>query len=163
MMDLSTMQDIGGCRAVLDTQEQVQRVVERFRRNSHRRNEQPDRIKNYVKSPRDTGYRAIHIYTRYHRRRIEVQLRTPGQDLWAKLVEDLTHITGIDVKNGDGPDEAHELLRKLAAFLSMSESGQLPAGSLVDDLNMLVHDLNMLVANTLMSANLSSPRIQENP
>ena len=44
-MDLSTMQDIGGCRAVLNTQEQVQRVVERFCANSLKRNRQPDRIR----------------------------------------------------------------------------------------------------------------------
>ena len=40
-MDLSTMQDIGGCRAVLNTQEQVQRLLERFCANSLRRNRRP--------------------------------------------------------------------------------------------------------------------------
>ena len=60
-MDLSSMQDIGGCRAVLDTQHQIQRVVERFRANSLRRNKKPDKIRDYVASPKDSGYRAVHI------------------------------------------------------------------------------------------------------
>lgn len=67
-MDLSSMQDIGGCRAVLDTQDQIQRAVERFCTNSLRRNEKPDKVRDYVASPKDSGYRAVHIYTRYHGR-----------------------------------------------------------------------------------------------
>ena len=101
-LDLSSMQDIGGCRAVLDTQEQVQRVVERFCANSLRRNQKSDTIKDYVVSPKPSGYRAVHIYTRYHNRRIEMQLRTRDQDSWAKLVEHLTNTTGIDFKTAKG-------------------------------------------------------------
>ena len=136
-MDLSTMQDIGGCRAVLNTQEQVQRVVERFCANSLKRNQRPDKIRDYVAGPHASGYRAIHIYTRYHGRRIEVQLRTREQDRWAKIVEDLTSKTGIDVKNGDGPDEVHELLRKLSELLSQREPGQPYTEALMDILTRL--------------------------
>ena len=131
-MDLSSMQDVGGCRAVLDTQEQVQRVVGRFCANSYRRNKRLDKIRDYVAEPRDSGYRAIHIYTRYHGRRIEVQLRTRDQDSWAKIVEDLTSSTGIDFKNGDGPDDVHGLLTELSEGLSRREPGQPYAEALTD-------------------------------
>ena len=154
-IDLSTMQDIGGCRAVLDTQEQVQRVADRFRRNSHRRNQQRDKTKDYVDSPRETGYRAIHIYTRYHGRRIEVQLRTPGQDLWATFVEALTQTSGTDFKNGKGPDEAHDRLRKMAAIISMGESGQRPTEVVVEEVSTLAVDV------VQMSVSLVLARIQE--
>ena len=136
-MDLSTMQDIGGCRAVLNTQQQVQQVMDRFRANSLQRNEQPDKIKDYVAHPQPSGYRAAHIYTRYHGRRNEVQLRTPGQDSWAKIVEDLTGKTGIDFKSGDSPDEVHDLLRTLSELLSQQESGQPPTKALMDILTRL--------------------------
>ena len=125
-IELSTMQDIGGCRAVLDTQDEVQRVVDRFCASSFERNEQTDKIKDYVARPQVSGYRAIHIYTRYHGRRIEVQLRTRDQDSWAKIVQDLTSRTGIDFKSGDGPDEVHELLRRLSELLSQRMPGQPP-------------------------------------
>lgn len=136
-MNLSSMQDIGGCRAVLHTQEQIQRVVERFVANSLRRNRQPDKIRDYVASPRTSGYRAVHIYTRYHGRRIEVQLRTRDQHSWARIVEDLTSKTGIDYKNGDGPDEVHQLLRKLSDTLSMREPGQPYSEDVMDTLTRL--------------------------
>ena len=121
-MDLSSMQDIGGCRAVLDNEEGVARVVSRFCANSLRRNGQPDKIRDYVSQPQASGYRAVHIHTRYHGRRIEVQLRTREQDSWAKIVEDLTSRTGIDIKNGDGPGDIHVLLRRLSDLLSRAES-----------------------------------------
>ncbi len=136
-MDLSSMQDIGGCRAVLDTQGQVRRVVARFCANSRRRNQRLDKIKDYVAEPQDSGYRAIHVHTRYHGRRIEVQLRTRDQDSWAKIVEDLTSKTGIDFKNGDGPDEVHDLLRELSEGLSRREPGQPIAEALGDVLTRL--------------------------
>ena len=136
-MDLSSMQDIGGCRAVLNTQEEVQRVVARFCANSLERNNQADKIKDYVARPQDSGYRAVHIYTRYHGRRIEVQFRTREQDIWAKIVEDLTGKTGIDFKSGDGPGEVHELLGHLSDLLSLREPGQPPTEDLIDILTRL--------------------------
>ena len=136
-LDLSSMQDIGGCRAVLDTQEQVQRIVKRFCANSLRRNQKSDTVKDYVVSPKGSGYRAVHIYTRYHNRRLEMQLRTRDQDSWAKLVEHLTNTTGIDFKNGEGPAEVHELLRELATSLSKREPDQPYAEDLINILTRL--------------------------
>ena len=66
-----------------------------------------------------------------------MQLRTREQDSWAKIVEDLTSKTGIDLKNGDGPDEVHELLRELSAHLSMRQSGQPYTQALMDTLTRL--------------------------
>ena len=136
-MDLSTMQDIGGCRAVLASQDEVRRVVARFCANSLERNNQADRVRDYVTQSQESGYRAIHIYTRYRRRRIEVQLRTREQDGWAKIVEDLTSRTGIDFKSGDGPEEVHDQLRNLGELLSTREHGQPPSEDLLDALTRL--------------------------
>ena len=137
LMDLSSMQDIGGCRAVLNTHEEVQQVLARFVANSLKRNKRPDKIKDYVARPQDTGYRAVHIYTRYHGRRIEVQLRTREQDSWAKIVEGLTSHTGIDFKSGDGPEEVHDLLRSLSELGSQRIPGQAPSKAMMNILTRL--------------------------
>ena len=112
-MKLSRMQDVGGCRVVLPSLEAIARVGRRFTANSERRNGEADRVLDYVTNPRPSGYRAIHIHTRYGGRRIEVQLRTPWQHLWARLVEDLTSRTGVDYKNGAGPPGHHSGLQSL--------------------------------------------------
>ena len=112
-MKLSRMQDIGGCRVVLPSLEAIARVGRRFTTNSERRNGEADRVLDYVTDPRPSGYRAVHIHTRYGGRRIEVQLRTPWQHRWARLIEDLTSRTGVDYKSGAGPPGHHSSLRSL--------------------------------------------------
>ena len=122
-MKLSSMQDIGGCRAVFATQAAVARVQERFMANSARRNGADDTVRDYVARPRDSGYRACHLWTRYGDRRVEVQLRTRVQHGWAKLVEDITALTGTDYKSGDGAHEVHAWLRLLSKVHELAETG----------------------------------------
>lgn len=122
-MTLSRMQDVGGCRAVFATQDEVNTVLGRFTRNSERRNGTPDTVRDYVTDPRPSGYRAVHVWTRYRGRRIEVQLRTWFQHNWADMVEDITFDTGIDYKSGDGSEIVHEWLRRLAGAPALIEAG----------------------------------------
>ncbi len=114
-MALERMHDIGGCRAVFLHQADVSRVATRFVRNGLIRNGQADRVIDYTASPRSSGYRAVHIHTQYQERFVEVQLRTVVQHAWAIIVEAASSATGIDVKNGDGGDEAQRYLRELGA------------------------------------------------
>lgn len=69
--------------------------------------------------------------------------------------EAVTRVSGIDFKNGDGPDEAHERLRKMAAFISTGESGQLPTEVLAEEISTLAVDVFE------MSVSLVLARIQE--
>lgn len=123
-LKLSSMRDIGGCRAVFETQDEVIRVRDRFMANSARRNGADDAVRDYVQDPRSSGYRAVHVLTRYGGKRVEVQLRTRMQHDWARLVEDITVRTGIDYKSGDGSNDVHRWLRLLSTAASFEEAGQ---------------------------------------
>ena len=72
-MKLSQMHDIGGCRVVLGSAAEVEKVKSRFSRNSRTRNGKDDRIIDYVERPRTSGYRAVHLRTVYRGRKVEVQ------------------------------------------------------------------------------------------
>ena len=133
-MKLSSMQDIGGCRAVFAKQAEVERVQARFMRNSARRNGTDDTVRDYVKTPRSSGYRAVHLWTRYRGVRVEVQLRTRLQHVWATNVEDLTVLTGTDYKSGDGSDEVHAWLRLLSRSYAFAEAGVRPGTEFVREL-----------------------------
>jgi len=63
-MQLSKMQDIGGCRAVLSTIDELRRVEHRLRKNRP-----PLRYSDYISSPRSSGYRAVHVIVGYHDQR----------------------------------------------------------------------------------------------
>lgn len=65
------MQDIGGCRAVLASIDEVRRVEARLRKSRP-----PVGYSDYVTTPRSSGYRGVHLVVVYDGRRIEVQLRT---------------------------------------------------------------------------------------
>ena len=111
-MNLDTMHDIAGCRAVVGPGlDALQKVAAQWRRTARAR---VRREYDYVADPRPTGYRGIHLIVEYGPRLVEVQLRTPAQHAWAVAVEDVTNRTGHDLKGGNAPR------RMTSPFLRMS-------------------------------------------
>lgn len=119
-MDLSRMQDIGGCRAILPDQDAVERVRRRIVGNQW----QVLRTYDYVARPKTTGYRAVHLVIEKHGRLVEVQLRTTAQHLWAEAVEqiELRHRYGL--KDDSGPEVLMELLRRSAYAMDRASRGE---------------------------------------
>jgi putative GTP pyrophosphokinase len=76
-MQLATMQDIGGCRAVLDNLDEVRRVQRRLIKNRP-----VVKVNDYINEPRSSGYRGVHVIVQYDDRNIEVQLRTIVMHSW---------------------------------------------------------------------------------
>lgn len=66
-MQLSTMQDIAGCRGVLRSIGEVERIVRRFRTSGSRKSTVVE-IDDYIRSPATSGYRGIHLITEYYDR-----------------------------------------------------------------------------------------------
>jgi ppGpp synthetase/RelA/SpoT-type nucleotidyltranferase len=120
-MDLSRMQDFGGCRAVLDNVDQVRRVQARLIRNHKRRTGKEPNIKDYISQPRESGYRGVHVVVVYDGRLVEVQLRTKVMHDWAIAVERLTGRTGIDLKSSKGPPEIQEYLSLASELMAVDE------------------------------------------
>lgn len=117
-MQLSTMQDIGGCRAVLETVEQVRRVERRLRKNRP-----PYRVADYITDPRVSGYRGVHVIVDYDGRSIEVQLRTRVMHEWAIAVERFSGRIGRDLKSGIGPQPVLDWLSAVSEAMATEERG----------------------------------------
>ena len=121
-MKLSRMQDIGGCRAILQDDDEVMRVAARIERNwivKHR--------KHYtLTEPADSGYRALHIVVERAGRLIEIQLRTPSQHEWAEAVERTDKRLRLDLKSGHGPPQLLRYFRLAADGLAMEDAGVVP-------------------------------------
>jgi putative GTP pyrophosphokinase len=86
-MQLTQMGDIGGCRAILASVDEIYYVSRRLRKNWD-----VERTRDYIKTPKASGYRAIHHIVKRKGCRIEVQLRTPartcGPTGWRKTAAD---------------------------------------------------------------------------
>ncbi len=123
-MPLRTMQDIGGCRAILSNQKQVAKLARELKKRM------PLRIKQYVKKPKKDGYRGIHLIGNFssnchHTMPIEIQLRTTIQHSWATAVEINDLFTGQAIKSNRGTDEWKSFFRCVAdAFSSIEKLPQ---------------------------------------
>ncbi len=130
-LPLSSMQDIGGCRAVLHSIDEVRRVEARLRRNRP-----PVAHSDYIRTPRESGYRGVHLVVQYGGRNIEVQLRTRVMHEWAITVERLSGRLGEDLK-GDGTHPVQQLLASISAAMALEEVGSTVDVALLDELRRL--------------------------
>jgi hypothetical protein len=141
-MKLSQMQDLGGCRAILSGIDPVYRLFGLYRGGESALlfpNESALRCYDYIKHPKEDGYRGIHVVGRYHPRvssrepwsgqRIEIQLRTRLQHAFATTVETVTTFTREPLKFGAGPVEWRRFFSLMGSALALRESTPLVAGT----------------------------------
>ncbi len=110
-MRLTQMQDIGGCRAIVGSVAQVEKLVDLYKRSDLKHERGPE--DNYISNPRASGYRGIHLIYRYFSDRIEtwnelqieVQLRTKLQHAWATTVETIGMLREEALKSSLGNPE----------------------------------------------------------
>ena len=138
-LSLPRMQDIGGCRAVLDSIDELRRVEHRLKRNRT-----PLRLSDYILAPKVSGYRGVHIIVGYHDndgiiRQIEVQLRTLAMHDWAITVERLSGRMRQDLKV-DGNHPVQRLLAAIARAMALEEAGMTVDGSLLSEMKALRDD-----------------------
>lgn len=115
---LDRMQDIGGCRVVLPTRDEVYALARRLQ------DRRPVlKVRDYIQDPRRSGYRGLHVIVEYGRqcpRPIEIQLRTESMHRWATVVEDLSGSSGVNYKQ-DGETTMQEFLECYARLLEQVE------------------------------------------
>lgn len=132
-MNLGRMADIGGCRAVLRDIDEVYRVLGRYQK----RNAGVVKVRDYIESPKDDGYRAVHVIVKYHGRLIEVQLRTQVQHEWAYTVESVTSRFGLAIKSGGGPPPVREWFQAVSMAMALEEHGQVVDADLLQRVHTL--------------------------
>lgn len=116
-MQLTTMHDIAGCRAVLASLDEVRRVQRRWAKTRDR----VVRTYDYIAEPKVTGYRGVHLVVQYDTYFVEVQLRTQLQHAWGVAVERVGPAIGHDLKSGEGPDDVLDLFRYFGDLLAAAD------------------------------------------
>ncbi len=126
-MKLSRMQDVGGCRAVVDTVEEVAKLRESYGRS--RMKHRPANGKDYIARPKESGYRGIHLVYRYRSERnetyngllIEIQLRSGLQHAWATAVETAGAFLGQALKSSEGEEDWLRFFALVSSAFAASE------------------------------------------
>lgn len=138
-LDLSRMQDIGGCRAVVDTIDELRRLEGRIRQIRR-----PVNDYDYIASPRASGYRAVHLVVTYQGRPVEIQLRTRVMHTWALAVEAYSETIASNLKQ-DGTHPVQQFLESASRIMALQEQGEPVPNDLQDE-----HDQRRLLASPLL-------------
>lgn len=102
-IQLSTMNDIAGCRAILPTQNKVNRLVKELNKQTKFKI-----FRDYILSPKESGYRSIHMIGKFEETinkknmKVELQIRTYTQHSWATAVEIVDLFTKDSIKTNEG-------------------------------------------------------------
>jgi hypothetical protein len=126
-MKLAQMQDIGGLRAVVSSMTKLRKLEAAYRQASFKH--ELVSSKDYIESPKQDGYRSIHLIYRYSNSRapdyeglaLELQLRTQLQHAWATAVETMGTFLGQALKSGKGEKEWREFFQVASAALANVE------------------------------------------
>lgn len=133
-MKLSTMQDIGGVRAVLRDTETVYRVVRKFETSKRFTHILKDK-KDYIATPKSDGYRGFHLIYRYNNTLarnsdaalyegflVEVQLRSKEQHAWATAVETMSTILDQPFKTRGGEKDWNKFFALMSSAVAIVEN-----------------------------------------
>ncbi len=127
---LSNMQDIGGCRVILSSKNDVftlKKVLEESRWK-----QKLVRINDYITSPKKTGYRGVHLIYEYNSKNnfsyngmnVEIQLRTKLQHVWATAVETIDVFLGSELKSNKGKDEWKRFFILMSSLFALEENSR---------------------------------------
>ncbi len=112
-MNLSQMQDISGCRAVLSNVSLVRKLYIDYYLKGDLKHKKVGE-KDYIATPKKDGYRSIHLIYRYFSDKgkteyngllVEIQLRSKLQHLWATAIETVDFFTRQAIKSNEGQEE----------------------------------------------------------
>lgn len=133
-LNLNQLQDFGGCRAIMNTMEDVRNLVDVMKaRSAHEFRGEDD----YIASPKADGYRSHHLKYAFcgrgdsevhNGRRIEVQIRTVLQHSWATAIEAVGLFRGEDLKGNDGNLQWLRLFQLMSAEFAEAEGCSPPTG-----------------------------------
>ncbi|ANM16905.1 RelA/SpoT domain-containing protein [Rhizobium sp. N541] len=128
---LDQMQDLGGCRAIMDDISGVHAMVAEC---LHRMPHDVRNHKNYVDNAKPDGYRSHHLIFKfegdgdravYRGRRVELQIRTKLQHSWATAVEVVGQTRLEELKSGKGSAEWLRFFRLMSDEFSFQEGCEL--------------------------------------
>lgn len=128
---LERMQDLAGIRAIVASMDDVRHVQAWYLDRS----DQIARHDDYIADPKPSGYRSVHLIRRYagsseaHQgQKVEIQIRTRLQHIWATAGEAVGAVRGEDLKAGEGDPEWLRLLAIMAGHFAELEGCPVPPG-----------------------------------
>lgn len=133
-IQLTTMQDIAGCRAITKGVSELESLVSRCREvwTNHELYDTDD----YIATPKPSGYRGIHLIYRFQSdkkafngRFVEIQFRSRFQHAWATAVEIVDLFQGQSLKAEKGEPRWQRFFALMGSAIARIERTQTVPGT----------------------------------
>lgn len=135
-MKLSQIQDLGGCRAIVKDIPALNKLFKSYQlknRGDRGIKHVLAKIDNYIDSPKESGYRGIHLIYKYQSDKnlvykdlkIEIQIRTKLQHAWATAIETVDVFTKQSLKSSQGEDEWLRFFALMSSAIALKEKKSL--------------------------------------
>lgn len=128
-MQLYKMQDLGGCRVIVDSIDEVYQAVYRYKHSRIRH--VLKREYDYIQEPKESGYRSYHMVYLFHSDSketynknmfIEIQFRTKLQHIWATAVEMMGIFTKSNLKSSQGNEGILRFFTLVSSIFALQEN-----------------------------------------
>ena len=149
-MSLWNIQDLGGCRFIVNSIEDVYKYYNKYK--SSRIRHIFIKEYDYINNPKKSGYRSLHVVYEYHSDKnedynknmlIEIQFRTHLQHLWATAVETMGLFTKQAIKSGQGSNDVKRFFVLVSSLFAIIEKQPIIPGT-IDDIDELVLEIEAL-------------------
>lgn len=129
-MNLTQMQDIGGCRAVLSNVSLAKKLCDEHYLKGDLKHKRVN-MKDYISNPKNDGYRSAHLIYKYASDKegkkeyngllVEIQLRSKLQHLWATAIETVDFFTRQALKSNEGQEAWAEFFKLVSSAFAILE------------------------------------------
>lgn len=127
-MSLYRMQDLGGCRVIVDSLDEVYKSLNRYKNSRIRHIFKKEN--DYIQNPKESGYRSYHMVYQFHSDTkdtynknmfIEIQFRTRLQHIWATALETMGVYTKTALKASVGDKDILRFFVLISSIFAIIE------------------------------------------
>jgi len=138
-MSLWTIQDLGGCRFVVPTTDDVYFYSDKMQKSQIRH--KYITTYDYISAPKASGYRSLHLVYQYYSDKIdiynrnmliEIQFRTYLQHIWATALETMGLFTKQALKAGAGDEDIKRFFALVSSLFALKENKPVVPNTLND-------------------------------
>ena len=149
-MSLYRMQDLGGCRVIVDSIDKVYKSVNRFKNSKIRHIFKKE--DDYIKNPKQSGYRSYHMVYQFQSDDnetynknilIEIQFRTKLQHIWATAVEMMGIYTKSNLKSSMGNEDILRFFVLVSSLFAQQEGTPICPNT-IDDNKIIIDEIKSI-------------------
>lgn len=169
-MDLYRIQDLGGCRAVVKSVDDVYNAVDKVKLQitTHELKREYD----YLANPKSSGYRSYHLVFQYSNEEeyknmlIEMQIRTELQHIWATAIEVMGLYTKSSLKSSQGDEKILRFFVLASSIFAIEEGLPVVPGTpdtydeLVAEMKDLDNELNIISKISSLSMAINNAEVK---